>query len=397
MEIQNNFQEKINNNTTQDQSIIIQNSNPYKKWLILAIVGIVVFFIFLKIPFCYENNARIETASLEGAFVDVSGYPEASKEKENFFSIEATEKYKAAASVCAIPDGGFSKTIDFSISIFEDKQKTKLLAYFDKEMLGLRRLVMAYSFGKNSAITIFPYSDTEYEIIVLASALDQKNPTYNPVYLNVDKSSKLITLISPENSKYIANKKAFDKKIKDQGCLMYGTCSNQDIKNTNNISTKTYKNIEAGYSINYPTSWHPPIVNESTKKDFNFNIQNISNAYTMGNMEAILNDNASYFNISVSSSLDGISYANYDTIDNFIKNSGIVTSAGVQSRLSLINSMNIGGQNLRVFNVKSDTSEKYEFIYNKKHYTINFTSGSYEQYLKDSSMFSALLSSFTLL
>lgn len=163
-----------------------------------------------------------------------------------------------------------------------------------------------------------------------------------------------------------------------------------------NISIKTYKNIEFGYSVDYPTDWQSPII--SGQGDSNFEIQNIANAYSsLSELDATLKNNASIISVLVSTSLNGISYANYKTIDDVIKDPNFISPSVVQSKLSLISSIDIGGKNLRVFKVLGDISQKYEFIYNSKHYSINFNSGSTAQYKTDSKIFNDLLSSFNLL
>lgn len=173
--------------------------------------------------------------------------------------------------------------------------------------------------------------------------------------------------------------------------------TNTSNDNQPNVSTKTYKNIKSGYLVDYPTNWQSPVI--SGLGDSNFEIQNIKDVYSAGpgNHESIMSNNASIVSILVDTSLNGISYANYKTIDDVIKDPKFISPSAVQSKLSFVSSMNIGGKKLRVSKVVGDVSQNYGFIYNGKHYSINFNSGSKSQYSADSETFNNLLSSFTLL
>lgn len=162
-------------------------------------------------------------------------------------------------------------------------------------------------------------------------------------------------------------------------------------------STKNYKNTDYGYSVDYPTDWQLPTINESTSGDLNFGIQNIPDSYTTNNIEVLPKNNASGIGISVNTFFNGISYSNYSTIEDFIKDPRFVKPSAVQGKLDYVSSMNIGGQNLKVMIVESDKGVKYQFIFKGKFYNISFGSGSSSQYSIDYPTFEKLLSSFTLL
>ncbi len=185
---------------------LFKNKIHYKKWIIFFSIIVLSYFVLSKIPFCHENTIRNEVADIEAAHIDESFH---SGKIEDFYPVEAVEKYRMPVGICTFPDGGMSKTVDFTISVFEDSQKTKVLSYFDKKTLGLHSLAGSYGGGKgNSAITIFPYSDIEYEIIVSAYGYGEDKSTYLPVYLKVDKSKKSVELIKSTESKYLAKEKA---------------------------------------------------------------------------------------------------------------------------------------------------------------------------------------------
>lgn len=159
---------------------------------------------------------------------------------------------------------------------------------------------------------------------------------------------------------------------------------------------QTYTNLDFSYAISYPLSWQTPVFSGLGKS--NFEIQNIADAYSTSQMESILNSNGSIFSIVVLDSLNNINFADYSAIDDLISNPEYISPSSAADRLFLVSEIEIGGKNLRVFKVGDNKSQKLEFIYNGKHYTISFRSGGESQYLSDSEVFeNVLLSSFTLL
>ncbi len=207
-------------------NVMQKKNSKIKNWLIVGGLALIliflVTFIFPGVPFCHEIKVTSNTASLDGAFIDNSLY---SENKENLYPVEVVGSYRHATGICAIPDGGMSKLVNFTISVFEDNAKTKQLAYFDKSTLGLRSLSSTYFEGQNSAITIFPYSPTEYEIIVAANSLDQLQPASDPVYIKVNRTDRSAVLISSSQSKYVNHEKAKFQRVMGEDCWKYQTCA----------------------------------------------------------------------------------------------------------------------------------------------------------------------------
>lgn len=185
------------------------------------------------------------------------------------------------------------------------------------------------------------------------------------------------------------------------------------LNDTTPITTKNYTNTIAGYSVNYPINW---IVNKDTNLPvetrlpsdrkgappmFNsFEIANIKGAVKSGS-DFSMETNGSIIDIQVT---HGIKYS---TIDELYKDGAKygIPANGIQERLAKVINMNIGGQNLRVEsniytpnqNTKPIPGQNYTFIYDRKSYSISYTSGSDAQYNTDLKVFTDLLASFKLL
>jgi len=103
----------------------------------------------------------------------------------------------------SFPDGGTPKYVDFIVRIYEDSQRTKILAQFNKDQLGLKEL----SYGGQNII-ILPYSDTEYEIIIDTSG-------GSLIHFKVDKNNKSVVMIPPNESKYNEQNKYYSRDPKE--------------------------------------------------------------------------------------------------------------------------------------------------------------------------------------
>jgi hypothetical protein len=152
----------------------------HKKLLLYPLYIMLIYFAFLIIPFCHTN-----TISKNNIFSN-----------EGFFPVDVTYQYRRAVGICAVPDGGTSKPVNFTVSFYEDTQRTKLLAYFDKESLGLHELW-------NGHIIIFPYSDTEQEVIILSDSGGLYQPDSDSTYFRVNNVNKSVVHILPQESKYV--------------------------------------------------------------------------------------------------------------------------------------------------------------------------------------------------
>ena len=158
-----------------------------------------------------------------------------------------------------------------------------------------------------------------------------------------------------------------------------------------------YKNIKAGYEVNYPSSWNVVSKTESSSLS-NFQIENISGAVLSGS-DFSMKGNGSLISVQVSYGVlaNGINMSNYPTIDDLIKDPKFGLPPKVASeRLTHVSLMNIGGQNLRVEKLDSSNNEVYSFIYNSKAYNISFMSGSQAQYSVDYKTFTDFVASFNL-
>ena len=157
--------------------------------------------------------------------------------------------------------------------------------------------------------------------------------------------------------------------------------------------TKNYKNAEAGYSMDYPSSWYVDH-DESAKTFANFSIKNNIDA-VLSESGFALKQNGSWISISATYEI------NYATIDDFTKDGkkyGLPKDE-IQRRLNNISLMNIGGKSLRVLKLDNPdkTNDGYSFIYNNKSYQINFMSGSQSQHILGSKVFTDLMASFKFL
>lgn len=174
--------------------------------------------------------------------------------------------------------------------------------------------------------------------------------------------------------------------------------NNEEVKNQNNIPTektsvKTYKNINAEYSVNYPTNWQLwPTNNSDTNFFSSFGIKN---------------NNLSSISISVSFGLpfdQNKDYSKYSTIDEYINDYKVsgTPKESVQGYLNKVSSINIGGKLLRVQSEKAvdgpngSVNDSYLFIYNGKSYAIGFDSINRAQYNIDHKVFVDFLNSFVL-
>ncbi len=212
--------------------------------------------------------------------------------------------------------------------------------------------------------------------LLVLSGCANKYPDEQDYSLNQDNIDIEAGRVNPEEGQ----QEALDNEILDESTAL----------------TQTYTNLDFSYKISYPTNWQAPVFKGAGNS--NFEIHNIPDAYLVGQMESMLRNNASIFSIIVLNSLNDISFADYNTIDDVIKDEKFILPNGSTYKLSLVSLMEIGGKNLRVFKVESDNSQKYEFIYNGKHYSVIFYSGSESQYLLDLNVFeNILLSSFILL
>jgi hypothetical protein len=197
-----NDNENIINKVNQEKIKNIQDkSKNIKLFIFIVIIIVIIIFLISRIEFCYSNKLKSYVDNAEGAVI----FNNLNKDytKEDFYPIEVKEIYKKPVGICTIPDGGISKVVNSTISIFEDKEKTKQLASFDKKTLGL----FSPSWGTTS-IKFFPYNKSEYEIIIPVGLTGEQQGQFKTFYLKVNKLDKSISFIKESESKYEAMMKS---------------------------------------------------------------------------------------------------------------------------------------------------------------------------------------------
>ena len=167
-----------------------------------------------------------------------------------------------------------------------------------------------------------------------------------------------------------------------------------DIANNNSIiKIKTYTNSSSGYQLDYPLDWYVKNTDIATSYDYNsFVLQNTEDAVLPGS-DFSLKTSGSYISVSVKNNM------NYSSYEEYIKNSGLPPKA-MAERMANLEMVNIGGKTFQAFTgIKTPNSlgSTYDFFYNKRFYSINFTSGSTEQFNKDKKIFEDLIASFKFL
>ncbi len=173
--------------------------------------------------------------------------------------------------------------------------------------------------------------------------------------------------------------------------------SKNDIDNQkyeDDLSKKNYKNVNAGYSIDYPVSW---FLSESS----DYSIQKAYNVINIQNMKVVdlseggwkLKNDGTQIQINVTYNID---YANYEEL---LKDPSYALSPNVVAeRMANLEVIKIGGKPLQAFTgLKVPLSRFYSFIYNKKMYSIGISSGGEEQFNKDKKIFDDIVSSFVFL
>lgn len=197
---------------------------------------------------------------------------------------------------------------------------------------------------------------------------------------------------------YMGKSKEEDKKIEvnpniDDTVVDTEQTSNSVEKN----GVKTHINLNAGYQVSYPSDWY--IKNSDTAMSTSgynsFVIQNRKNAVRSGS-DFSLETDGSYISIGVNSNM------NYSNYEEFIKDPKTdLPKSAKEARLAKLKMINIGGKTLQVFGGEWDgktlPGDSYDFVYNKKLYSLGFGSGSKEQYYKDKKIFEDMVSSFKFL
>lgn len=160
---------------------------------------------------------------------------------------------------------------------------------------------------------------------------------------------------------------------------------------------KTQINVNAGYQIEYPSDWYVKI-SDTTMSASGYNsfvIQNTKDAVLSGSDFGLKTD-GSYINISVNNNM------NYSNYEEFMKDPKTdLPKSAKEARLAKLKMINIGGKILQAFGGEWDGTtlpgDSYDFVYNKKLYSLGFESGSKEQYYKDKNIFDNMVSSFKFL
>ena len=169
---------------------------------------------------------------------------------------------------------------------------------------------------------------------------------------------------------------------------------------TDTLTYRTYHNSRLGYEIQYPANWylkHPLNLKKNDTLNLEFLcIENQTEVIVAGGSKKTVN--GTVFQIEIVN-------ANIYKTPKFILDSGGIKTIQQwilhgdipervkQSRLKQVCDKNIDGRKLSVWEGFGWADSGIEFIYNGKCFKLSFTSGSKEQYEKDSHIFTKMIDS----
>lgn len=259
-------------NPESPDNISIENTQNKSKNIklfifICIIIGIIIFLIS-RIEFCHSNKVTDHIDKAEDAVI----FNNINKDftKEDFYPIEVKESYRKPVGICTFPDGGMSEAVNSTISIFEDKEKTKQLAYFDKKTLGLFSVG-----GGTTSIKFFPYNKSEYEIIIPVGLTGEQQGQTETFYLKVNKLDKSIRFIKESESKYEAMMKSSMDEFRAEQNIKPRPRENIEITAKLGQKIKDGKNVE--YLIKNVIKDNRCIISDTnchSLNDFELNLQN---------------------------------------------------------------------------------------------------------------------------
>ena len=166
-------------------------------------------------------------------------------------------------------------------------------------------------------------------------------------------------------------------------------------QDTDAVKYKTYINSSQHYQISFPENWfmklHTVTETGTSDKHTFISIDNMNEKvvpFCLSSGNATKNGTTFQINSSI------------DTISKDIKEKikGLKIGAKViSSRLKDVKEMAIDNHELKAWNPKGPTNCSVEFIYNGRYYSLQFMSGSEEQFSKDYPVFREMLRSFRFL
>jgi hypothetical protein len=162
-------------------------------------------------------------------------------------------------------------------------------------------------------------------------------------------------------------------------------------QDTDAVKYKTYINSSQHYSISFPENWYMKLhtgTEPQTPGKYAFmSIDNMKEKVVPAGSSGEPTKNGTAFQIN--SSVDTTSK---DIKDRF---KGLKIGAkAISSRLKDIREMTIDNHELKVWNPKGPTNCSVEFVCNGRYYSLQFMSGSEDQFAKDYPVFKEMLRSF---
>jgi hypothetical protein len=158
------------------------------------------------------------------------------------------------------------------------------------------------------------------------------------------------------------------------------------------VKYKTYINSSQHYQISFPENWHVKLhdVTElgTSAKSTYISIENMKEKVVPAGLssgEPTKNGTTFQINSSVETASKDIK----EKIKGFK-----IGEKAKSSRLKDIKEMTIDNHELKVWNPKGPTNCSMEFIYNGRYFSLQFLSGSEDQFLKDYPVFREMLRSF---
>ena len=164
-------------------------------------------------------------------------------------------------------------------------------------------------------------------------------------------------------------------------------------QDTEAVKFKTYINSSQHYQISFPENWHVKShdVTEtatSTKSTY-ISFDNMKEKVVPAGLSSGGGPTKNGTSFQISSTVDTTS----KDIKEKIKGLKIGAKA-IASRLRDIKEMTIDNHELKVWSPKGPTNCSIEFIYNGRYFSLQFISGSEDQFLKDYPVFREMLRSF---